>query len=79
MISKDVWILIRVKGGYSLPSRAADYLRLIYAKVIDPFYIPSGVFIIRAVTMAWKGKPSYRFVEKVSNLNEVILLKRILF
>jgi hypothetical protein len=49
MISKDVWILIGIKGGHSLPPRAADCLRLVYAKVTDPFHILSGVFMMRAV------------------------------
>jgi hypothetical protein len=34
--------------------------------------------MMRAVIMAWKEEPSYRLAEKVSNLSEVVLLKRVL-
>jgi hypothetical protein len=78
MIGKDVWILIGVKRDHSPPPRATDCLRLVYAKVTDPFHTPSGVFMMRAVTMAWKEEPPYRLAERVSNLNEVVLLKRVL-
>jgi hypothetical protein len=89
MISKDVWILIGAnanKSDGSLPypslSRTTDCLEVVYVKVLDPFQSPSSC-LMRAVTMEWrsgnKGEPPFYYVGgKISNLNEVVLLKHLI-
>jgi hypothetical protein len=81
MISKDVWIWIGVKAhkrDHLLPPRATECLQLVYAKVTEPFHTPSGVFMMRAVTMTLGKEPSYSLAEKISDLDDVVLLKRAL-
>ena len=87
MLSKDVWILIGVnanKNDRSLPHpslpRTTDRLEVVYAKVLDPFQSPSSC-LMRAVTMQWRNKeepPFYHIGDKISSLNEVILLKHLI-
>jgi hypothetical protein len=87
MISKDVWILIGVnanKSGRSLPHpslpRITDRVEVVYAKVLDPFQSPSNC-MMKAVTIEWRSgneEPFYHFGDKISNLNEVVLLKHLI-